>query len=289
MDTLVLTKGVPDFREGKVSFDEEGHLERGKTPTVMNPNDKFALQAALQTKVRHGGSVSVMSMGPPGYEDVLREAMESVYADELYLLSDREMAAADTWATAITLTTGIERMGLPDLIFAGFKTADGETGHTGLQTCWGLELPIITHVIALDIDPDDRTVRAKRLVEGDVEEVETVEAEMPAFVIADPEFEPSYRTAGERLTLKDLREETKARAEDYEEHLTTWSQSALNLDPDYIGLDGSPTIVSGVDPIPKAPSEREATMIEPGDSGALNEVLDEMEPFTAGSPRTEAD
>jgi electron transfer flavoprotein beta subunit len=289
MDTLVLTKGVPDFREGKVSFDEEGHLERGKTPTVMNPNDKFALQAALQTKVRHGGSVSVMSMGPPGYEDVLREAMESVYADELYLLSDREMAAADTWATAITLATGIERMGLPDLIFAGFKTADGETGHTGLQTCWGLELPIITHVIALDIDPDDRTVRAKRLVEGDVEEVETVEAEMPAFVIADPEFEPSYRTAGERLTLKDLREETKARAEDYEEHLTTWSQTELNLDPDYIGLDGSPTIVSGVDPIPKAPSEREATMIEPGDSGALNEVLDVMEPFTESGPQTEAD
>jgi electron transfer flavoprotein beta subunit len=65
MNTLVLTKGVPDFREGQVSFDEDGHLERGKTPTVMNPNDTFALQAALQTKVRHGGSVGVMGMGAP--------------------------------------------------------------------------------------------------------------------------------------------------------------------------------------------------------------------------------
>jgi electron transfer flavoprotein beta subunit len=289
MDTLVLTKGVPDFREGQVSFDEDGHLERGKTPTVMNPNDEFALQAALQTKVRHGGSVNVMSMGPPGYKDVLREAMESVYADDLYILSDREMAAADTWATAITLATGIEKLGVPDLIFAGFKTADGETGHTGPQTCWALDMPIITHVIALDIEPDEGKLRAKRLVEGDIEEVETVEVDLPAFVVADPEFEPSYRTAGERLTLKDLREETQKRAEDYEDHLTEWNQQELNLDPDYIGLDGSPTIVSGVDPIPKAPSEREATMVEPGDAEEMEAVLDVMEPFTQGQSPTEAD
>ncbi|QLD84329.1 electron transfer flavoprotein subunit beta/FixA family protein [Natronomonas halophila] len=289
MDTLVLTKGVPDFREGQVSFDEDGHLERGKTPTVMNPNDEFALQAALQTKIRHGGTVSVMSMGPPGYKDVLREAMESVYADDLYILSDREMAAADTWATSITLATGIEKMGMPDLIFAGFKTADGETGHTGPQTCWALDMPIITHVIALDIDPDEGELRAKRLVEGDIEEVETVEVDLPAFVVADPEFEPSYRTAGERLTLKDLREETQERAANYEDYLTEWNQQELNLDPDYIGLDGSPTIVSGVDPIPKAPSEREATMVEPHDAEEMGEILDVMEPFTQGESPTEAD
>ena len=87
LDIVVLTKGVPDFREGKVSFDEHGHLERGKTPTVMNPNDRFALKAALQTKVRNGGKITVMSMGPPGYKEVLQEAME-IYADDLYLLSD---------------------------------------------------------------------------------------------------------------------------------------------------------------------------------------------------------
>ncbi|MFQ3319186.1 MAG: electron transfer flavoprotein beta subunit [Natronomonas sp.] len=289
MNTLVLTKGVPDFREGQVSFDEEGHLERGKTPTVMNPNDESALEAALQTKIRHDGTVSVMSMGPPGYKEVLQEAMESVYADDLYLLSDREMAAADTWATSITLSTGIEKMGVPDLIFAGFKTADGETGHTGLQTCWGLDMPVITHVVALDIDADAERVRAKRLVEGDIEEVETVEAELPAFIVTDSEFDPSHRTAGERLTLKDLREETQVRAEEYEDHLTVWSQEELNLDPDYIGLDGSPTIVSGVDPIPKAPAEREATMVEPDDADEMSEVVDVMAPFTGSEASTGAD
>ena len=175
IDTLVLTKGVPDFREGQVSFDEDGHLERGKTPTVMNPNDRHALRAALQTKVRNGGTVSLMSMGPPGYAEILQEGMRDVYADELYLLSDREMGAADTWATAMTVSTGIEHLETPpDLLFAGFKTADGETGHTGPQTEWCLNVndelpdyPLITHVVAIDIDEDEGVVRTKRLVEGD--------------------------------------------------------------------------------------------------------------------------
>jgi electron transfer flavoprotein beta subunit len=282
MDTLVLTKGVPDFREGQVSFDEEGHLERGKTPTVLNPNDRHALEAALQTRVRHGGRVSVMSMGPPGYKEVLQEAMEDVYADDLFLLSDRELAASDTWATAITLSAGIDKRGMPDVIFAGFKTADGETGHTGPQTCWCLDMPIVTHVVALDIDEAAGVLRAKRLVEGDIEEIETVEAPLPAFVIADPEFEPRYRTATHRLERKALREATRERAPDYEDHLTVWDHADLNLDPDYIGLDGSPTIVSSVDPIPKAPAEREATMVSPDDESAMTEVFDEMRPFAVG-------
>ncbi|WP_256300185.1 electron transfer flavoprotein subunit beta/FixA family protein [Haloarchaeobius salinus] len=283
MEIAVLTKGVPDFREGQVSFDEDGHLERGKTPTVMNPNDKFALRAALQTKVRHGGNVTLCSMGPPGYDNILEEGMRDVYADDLVLVSDREFAAADTWATAITLTTAMEHMDRePDVVFAGFKTADGETGHTGPQTCWGLDRPILTHVISLDIEPENDVVRAKRLVEGDVDEIETVEAPLPCVVVTDPEFEPTYRRAAHRLELKDLREQTKERAENYEDHLTMWNHEELNLDPDFVGLDGSPTIVSSVDPIPKAPSEREATMVTPDDEEGMEQVLEEMTPFAGG-------
>ena len=289
MHTVVLTKGVPDFREGQVSFDEDGHLERGKTPTVMNPNDKHALRAALQTKVRNGGELSLMSMGPPGYSDVLREGMETVYADDLYLVSDRELAASDTWATAITLATALEKIGDIDLVFAGFKTADGETGHTGPQTCWCLDWPIITHVIALDVDEAEGVVRAERLVEGDIEEVETVEAPMPACIVADPEFAPSYRQASHRLTHKDLQAETAIRAANHEAHMTTWDHEALNLDPDYIGLDGSPTIVASVDPIPKAPAEREATMVDVEDPEGMAEVLDAMAPFGTGGTEAAGD
>ncbi len=288
MHSVVLTKGVPDFREGAVSFDEDGHLERGKTPTVMNPNDKHGLRAALQTKVRNGGQVSLMSMGPPGYKEILQEGMASVYADDGYLVSDRQFAAADTWATAITLTTAIEHLaehaeaGGADIVFAGFKTADGETGHTGPQTAWGLDWPILTHVLSLDVDEAAGTVRAKRLVEGDIEEIETVEASLPCFIVADPEFEPTYRKAEHRLKHKDLREQTQQRAENYEEHVTMWDHEALNLDPDYVGLDGSPTIVSSVDPIPKAPSEREATMVDPDDAEAMGDLVEEMAPLAGG-------
>jgi electron transfer flavoprotein beta subunit len=289
---LTLTKGVPDFREGKVSFDEDGHLERGKTPTVMNPNDKTALRAALQTKVKHGGTVSLMSMGPPGYKEILQEGMAEVYADDLYLLSDREMGAADTWATAMTIATGIERLDEePDIIFAGFKTADGETGHTGPQTNWCIDInenltdrPLITHVVAMEVDEEARTVRAKRLVEGDISEIETIETDLPAFIVTDPEFEASYRTADHRLRYKDFRQQTQERAEnlDLEADVTVWNHEALNLDPDFIGLDGSPTIVAGVDPIPKGPSEREATMIDPDDEGEMERVFAELTGYVAG-------
>lgn len=281
MHSVVLTKGVPDFREGQVSFNEEGHLERGKTPTVMNPNDAFAAEAALQTKVRHGGTVSAMSMGPPGYGSVLQEVM-GIYADDLYLVSDREMAAADTWATAITLSAAIEKLGEVDLVFAGFKTADGETGQTGPQTDWCLDWPLITHVIDLEIDEEERRVRARRLVAGDINEVETVEASLPAFVVTDPEFEPTYDRASHRLEHKRLRAETAGRAENHEEYLTTWDHVDLNLDPDYIGLDGSPTIVSSVDPIPKAPASREVTYVDPDDASAMKGLLDEMAPLAGG-------
>ena len=285
MHSVILTKGVPDFSEGQVSFDENGHLERGKTPTVMNPNDAIAARAALQTKVRQGGRVSAMSMGPPGYKSVLKEAME-IYADDLFLLSDRAMAAADTWATAITICTAIEKLEAEvapvDLVFAGFKTADGETGHTGPQTCWGLDWPLITHVIALDIDEDAKQVRAKRFVEGDVEEIETIEASLPAVIVMDPDFQPSYRKADHRLRHKDLKEDTRARATDFEDYLTVWDHEELNLDPDYIGLDGSPTIVESVDPIPKPPAEREATMVDPNDAEALGAVLEELQQFVEG-------
>ena len=283
MHNVVLTKGVPDFREGQVSFDEEGHLERGKTPTVMNPNDRAALRAALGTRVRNGGTVSLLSMGPPGYKEVLQEGMREVYADDLYLLSDREMGAADTWATAMTVATGIQNLeDPPDLVFAGFKTADGETGHTGPQTAWCLDIPLVTHVVSLEIDEEAGRLRAKRLVEGDIEEIETVEAPLPSFVVVDPEFESTYRRAAHRLEHKDMRAQTRRRAEEFEDHLTVWDHADLNLDPDYIGLDGSPTIVSGVDPIPKAPSEREATAVDPDDPDGMESVVAELTPYAAG-------
>ena len=111
---------------------------------------------------------------------------------------------------------------------------------------------------------------------------------MPAFIVSDPDFEPVYRTAGDRLELKELRRQTRERAADFEEHVTVWDHADLNLDPDFIGLDGSPTIVSSVDPIPKAPAEREATMVDPADTDAMQQVVEELTPFAESPGAAEA-
>lgn len=268
MKCIVLVKGVPDFREGKVSFKEDNTLNRGATPTVLNPNDRLALAAALEVKVKHGGTVAVMSMGPPNYKSILKEAME-VYADEAYLLSDRMMGGADTLATAETLAAGMRKSGLPDLVIAGFKSADGETGQTGPQTAWALDYPVITHVISLEVDPAAKRVRARRTAGEDIEEIE---APLPCFIVTDPGFVASFRSATHRLKLLKLQEETLVRAASIDTVFKQWGVADLPVDPKKIGLKGSPTIVNKVEPIPTAAKERTAAIVDGKDERALQDV-----------------
>lgn len=268
MGHLVVIKGVPDFREGKVRFKPDNTLDRTSTPTVLNPNDRLAIEAALQAKVKYGGKVTVISMGPPEYKRILREAME-IYADELVLLSDVKMAGADTLATAETLATAIRKMGSYNLIFAGFKTADGETGQTGPQTAWKLGLPLVTHIVHFELDTSSRMVLAQRIA---YDEIEEIESPYPALLVTDPGFRTTYRTARERLLLSHLTDDTKERAKDFEKFLTIWNAEKLGVNQNKIGLKGSPTIVRKVEPIPIPPSQRKAKIIDGNQSEELREL-----------------
>lgn len=269
MDCVVLVKGVPDFREGKVSFKEDNTLDRSKTPTVLNPNDFHALRAALSVKVRHGGTVNIVSMGPPNYKKILQEAMQ-IYGDKAFLLSDRMMGGADTLATAWTLAGGINKIGKPDLIIAGFKSADGETGQTGPQLAYVLDMAIITHVISFEVDQKRRVVTAKRL---DGLEVETIEAPLPVFLVTDPQFEVDYRSAKHRLRLQQLQEETATRAANVDPVFAQWAAKDLPVDMARIGLKGSPTIVAKVEHIPQAPRERTAKVFDAKDPRQFDEAV----------------
>lgn len=283
MEYVVLVKGVPDFRRGKVAFKDDHTLDRSKTPTVLNPNDFQALQAALECKVKYGGTVHAICMGPPNYRVILQEAMEQVYADKLYLLSDRALGGADTLATAETLQAGIRKIGNIDIVFAGFKTADGETGQTGPQTAWKLGYPLVTHVTRFGIDPHTGLAGAERVA---YDEVEEIEAPLPLFVVTDPGFQVHYRRAEHLLKLKELREQTQRRAKEYEKHYVQWSAADLTApngkaDPKRIGIGGSPTIVRAVDPIPQAPSERTATLLK-GDAGGVQQAAKRIAQVLAG-------
>lgn len=273
MDYVVLVKGVPDFRRGKVAFKDDHTLDRSKTPTVLNPNDRQALEAALEAKVKYGGTVHVMCMGPPNYRVILQMAMEEVYGDKLYLLSDRALGGADTLATAEALQAGIRKIGDVDIVFAGFKTADGETGQTGPQTAWKLGYPLVTHATRFEVDTHAGGARGERVA---YDEVEQLEGPLPVFVVTDPSFRTHYRKAAELLKHKELRAQTVKRAKEYEKHFVMWGAPDLTppngtADPRRIGIGGSPTIVRAVDPIPQAPQERKATVLQ-GDREGIQQA-----------------
>jgi electron transfer flavoprotein beta subunit len=262
LNIVVLVKGVPDFREGQVQFKDDHTLNRGKTPTVLNPNDHMALEAAREVQVKHGGTVSVMSMGPPNYKKILHEAM-TICGDHGYLLSDIKFAAADTWATAHALQAGINKVGDIDMVFAGFKSADGETGQTGPQTALLLDMPVITHVTSLRLHPEEGRLEATRVA---AETIEHCEAPLRTFIVTDPGFTSSYKRASQRLGLLQHMEGAKKRLEDPDAHTTTWTAEDIGVDENRIGLKGSPTIVRGVDPIPASPTERTARVMDTSDA-----------------------
>ena len=258
MKIVVLVKGVPDFRHGHVKFKEDNTLDRGATPTVLNPNDHLALNAALEMKVKHGGEVHLVSMGPPNYKKIIAEAMTH-YGDAGVLCSDIKLGGADTLATAYTLGGAIKKIGGIDLVIAGFKSADGETGQTGPQVAWKLGWPVVTHVTRLEIDEQKRTFTAERFV---YDEIEEVTGPLPAVIVTDPGYRVSYTKASHRLKLRDLQEETRERAKTITDSIPVWGQPDLGVAEDVVGLRGSPTIVRMVEPIPAAPSERKALVLD---------------------------
>lgn len=259
MKIAVLVKGVPDFNAGSVKFKEDNTLDRGSTPTTLNPNDHLALHAALEAKVKHGGEVVLMTMGPPNYKMIIGRAM-NIYGDRGVLLSDRALGGADTLATAETLSAGIRTLGDDvDVVFAGFKSADGETGQTGPQTAWKLGWPIVTHITKLELFPEEKRFRAERIVDHQIEEVE---GPLPAVLVTDPSFTGQYTKASHRLKYRDLTEATKKRAENADDLIETWDAPKIGVDVTKVGLKGSPTIVRKVEPIPVAPSERTAEVLD---------------------------
>ena len=121
MEIIVCIKQVPDTTEVKID-PETNTLIRSGVPSIVNPFDKNALEAAVQLKEQHGGTVTVVTMGPPQANDALRECL-SIGADKAYLVSDRAFGGSDTLATSYTLAAGIKKIGNFDLIICG-KQAD---------------------------------------------------------------------------------------------------------------------------------------------------------------------
>ena len=138
---IVSIKQVPDADDLRID-PVTNNLVREGVPAIVNPPDLHAIEEAVRLKEKYGGKTIVITMGPSQAESALREAL-AMGIDEAYLISDRAMAGADTWATSYTLSRAIQKLGGADIIIFGRRAIDGETEQVGPQTAKWLGLPVI--------------------------------------------------------------------------------------------------------------------------------------------------
>lgn len=224
MEIVVCVKQVPDTTEVKIDPVKNTLIREG-VPSIANPFDKIAVEAAIQLKEKHGGRVRVISMGPPQAAEALKECL-AMGADEAVLVSDRAFGGADTLATAYALSEAIKKWGPYDLIMCGKQAIDGDTAQVGPGIAENLDLPQITYAAKIEVNGD--TIKVDREHEDGYEVMET---KMPAVVtvvksIAEPRF-PTVKG-----TMKANRTQ-----------IPIWSAADINADEKRIGLTGSPTLV----------------------------------------------
>ncbi|MBN1292306.1 MAG: electron transfer flavoprotein subunit beta/FixA family protein [Candidatus Latescibacteria bacterium] len=225
MKLIVPIKQVPET--GNVKMDEEkGTMVRDGVESIVNPLDLYSIECALKLKEEHGGTVTVISMGPPKAEKAIREAL-SMGCDEGILLTDKAFAGSDTWATSYVISEAIKTLGDFDLIVAGVRATDGDTGQVGPEIAAMLDLPIATFVSRIN-SIENGIMNVTRLVEGGYEQVKF---SMPALITVVNEI--SFPR------LPTLRGKQTARTKD----IPVVKKDDLAIDSDSLGLEGSPTRV----------------------------------------------
>ena len=238
MKIIVCIKQVPDTKGG-VKFNPDGTLDRGAMLTIMNPDDKAGLEAALRLKDQYGAEVTVLTMGLPKAADVLREAI-AMGADKGILVTDRVLGGADTWATSTTIAGAIRNLEY-DLIITGRQAIDGDTAQVGPQIAEHLGIPVISY--AQDIKVDGSKVIVQRQYD---DRYHVLEAQMPCLVTALAELnDPRYMTPGGIFDA--------CAAE-----ITTWGRADLKgVEDGNLGLNGSPTkIAKASDKVRKGAGEK---------------------------------
>ncbi len=225
MKIVVCIKQVPDTKGG-VQFNPDGTLNRGAMLTIMNPDDKAGLEAALRIKDEMGAEVTALTMGLPKAEEVLREAM-AMGADNGILVTDRVLGGADTWATSTTIAGALRNIDY-DLIITGRQAIDGDTAQVGTQIAEHLGIPVISY--AEDIKIDGEFVVVKRQFD---DRYHMLKAKMPCAITALSELnEPRYMTPGGIFDA-------------YKKEITVWGRADLkDVDDSNIGLNGSPTKIA---------------------------------------------
>ena len=225
MKIIVCIKQVPNTTEIKID-PVTNTLKRDGVPSIINPDDKTAIEVALQLKAKCGAEVSVLTMGPLQAEKALREAL-AMGCDNAYLLTDRAFAGSDTLATSTIIASAIKKLGA-DLVLCGRQAIDGDTAQVGPQIAEHLDIPQITYVSAVDYDTEREVLVVKRQFE---DRYQTLEVKgLCLLTILSTLCTPRYMNVWDMV------------AQDQKEIGVITFQD-LELDKAHIGLGGSPTKV----------------------------------------------
>lgn len=230
MNILVCVKQVPDTTEIKIDPVRNTLIREG-VPSIVNPFDGYALEAAARIKDKDPETkIVVLSMGPEQAKAALKECL-AIAADKAYLVSDRAFGGSDTLATSYIISQTVryleEQEGKFDLIFCGKQAIDGDTAQVGPELAEHLNYPQVTY--GLEAEINGSTVRVRKEVE---EGVEILEADLPCVVtFTKPAWEPRYPTikrkmAANRATIA-----------------TITAADLPQIDLSHAGLKGSPTKV----------------------------------------------
>ena len=225
MNIIVCIKQVPETTEVRIN-PETNTLIREGVKSIINPFDLYAIEESIRLKERFGGKITVLTMGPPQADSALREAI-SMGADEGVLVCDRAFAGSDTWATSYTLSGAIKKIGTFDLVICGKQASDGDTAQVGPGIATHLNIPQVTYVKKIE-EATDKLMRVERMLE---EGYEIIETPLPALLTVVKEInEPRMPSLKGMLRAKGAK-------------ITVWAQKDLDLNPQNIGLCGSPTQV----------------------------------------------
>ena len=223
MNIVVCLKQVPDTTAVKID-QKTGTLIRDGVKSIINPEDKNALEAALTIKDNVGGKVTVISMGPPQAQNALREAL-CMGADEAILITDRAFAGADTLATSKTLAGALKNLEY-DIVFAGRQAIDGDTAQVGPEIAEHLNIPQVTYVQDVKIEEDGLLIN-RALEDG----YELIKVQAPVLLTAIKELnEPRYMNV--RYIFDTANKE-----------IQIWSADDIEVNKEELGLKGSPTKV----------------------------------------------
>ncbi len=235
MHIVVCIKQVPDSAQIRVHPVTNTIMRQG-VPTIINPYDLFALEEALRLRDKVGGTVTVLTMGPPTAEESLRKAL-TFGADRAVLLTDRTFAGSDTLATSFALASALEKVGHefgePRIVFTGKQTIDGDTAQVGPGIAKRLKLNQLTYVAKIvEIKPEQGEIIVERRAEGGVQ---TLSTRLPVLITM---LEGTNEIR--RGTLDDALRASR-------EGIVTWSAADAGItDLVKCGLKGSPTIVKKV-------------------------------------------